>query len=138
MLHGVPTPTADYDTQEFWDAANRGELVIPQCSDCLLARWPPGPCCPRCQSFAVQWSPSTGRGTVYSWTVVAHAASESLRDQVPYTIVLVDLEEGIRIIGNLIRPAPSGVIANLPVRVVFETDDAGVSVPNFVPRIGSD
>ncbi len=133
MLRGMPRPRPDVDTEPYWRAVSDHRLVIPGCADCGHLRWPPGPCCPRCQSFSIDWVPSSGDGRVYSWTVVTHPTADVLRDQVPYIIVLVDLAEGVRVLGNLVGCDPSAVVAELPVSVRFERDATGFSLPNFVP-----
>ena len=132
MLRGMPKPRPDIDTEPYWRAVAEQRLVIPRCLDCGYLRWPPGPCCPRCQSFSTDWVRASGEGHVYSWTVVRHPTAEVLLDQVPYIIVLVDLAEGARVLGNLVDCDPSLVAPQMAVSVIFERDSAGFSLPNFV------
>lgn len=132
MLNGLPRPRADLDSEPFWAGCREGRLLIPRCGDCGAARWPPGPMCPACQSQETAWEPASGRGTVYSWVVVTHPVDEALIDQVPYAVGLIELEEGVRLVGNVAGIDPSDIVAGLPVTAYFEPPDAeGRRLPNF-------
>jgi uncharacterized protein len=85
----------------YWAGAADGRLVLQRCGACGHVRHYPQMLCPRCHSFAVEHVEASGRGTVYSWTVCHHAFAPELRDQVPYTLVTVDMEEGVRVLGRL-------------------------------------
>lgn len=134
MLHGMPLPLADLDTQVFWDGCQQGRLLLPRCQSCGELRWPPGPMCPACQSQETEWVQASGRGTVYSWVVVVHPVAEVLADQVPYIVGLIELEEGVRVVGNVESCDPASVTAGLPVEVFFE-DVGGMRLPNFRPCV---
>ena len=98
-----PYPRPDRDTARFWEAQRHHELSLQRCADCASFRFPVTPICPRCHSFEFEWAVCSGRGTVYSYTVVHHQTHPAF--PVPYTIVLVELEEGPRLIGQLRGPA---------------------------------
>jgi uncharacterized protein len=134
VLQGLPLPLADLDTKPFWDGCNEGRLLLPQCGACRTFRWPPGPMCPACQSGTTDWVEAAGTGEVYSWVIVHHAAYPALADQVPYVIALVELPEGIRILGNVAGCAPDDVRAGLSVEVVFEEIADSELLPNFQVR----
>jgi uncharacterized OB-fold protein len=131
MLRGMPLPRPDHDTQGFWDAAQEGRFVIPRCASCSKGHWPPGPMCPHCKSQDLQWSDFTGQGTVYSWVVATHPVDEILVDQVPYAIALIDLEESVRVVGNVVGCDPYEIEAGMAVELFFEEREEGVRVPNF-------
>jgi uncharacterized OB-fold protein len=131
MLTGLPGPLADLDTQPFWDGCNDRRLLLPRCADCTAYRWPPGPMCPQCQSQATEWVQWSGTGTVYSWVVVHHAAHPALADQVPYVAALVELEPGIRILGNILGVAPEEMRPDLALTLVFEDAGDGELIPNW-------
>jgi uncharacterized OB-fold protein len=76
--------------------------------------------CPECQSTVTEWIESSGRGSVYSWVVAAHPVAEVLADQVPYVVGLIELEEGVRVVGNVVDCAPEEVEAGMAVEVFFE------------------
>jgi uncharacterized OB-fold protein len=126
MPHVVP-PVTDDDTAFFWDGVRAGRLLIQRCSSCGGLRHPPGPMCPRCLSLEWDTIEASGRGTIYSW-VVSHHPTEA--DDEPRIVILVDLEEGTRLVANL-RGTPWDEVANdLPVEVFFDAVD-GVTLPQF-------
>ncbi len=132
MLTGMPKPWPDADSAPFWDGCAEGRLMVPRCVEAHHPRWPPGPMCPVCQSQNTEWVRAGGEGSVYSWTVVTDPVDAALVNQVPYIVALIDLPEGVRIIANLVGCEPDAVVAEMPVRLVFE-DQEGLTIPNFRP-----
>jgi uncharacterized OB-fold protein len=130
MLRGMPLPQPDLDTQPFWDGCQREKFLVPRCRACDKARWPPGPSCPDCQSTETAWTESTSRGSVYSWIVATHPVDPVLVDQVPYVVALIELEEGVRVVGNIEGCRPEEVVAGMEVELFFE-DVEGMLLPNF-------
>ena len=141
-LEGIPLPDLeslpDYE-RGFWEAANRHELRIQQCSDCKLLRHLPTPMCPHCHSLKYEWTRMSGRGTVYSYIVVRHPVHRAIREmeQTPYNVCLIELEEqeGLRMVGNVLNIAPEDIYIDMPVEVTFmsATDDPNVVLPLFFP-----
>ncbi len=131
MLHGVPRPRADLDSQPFWDGCRDGRLLVPVCEACGRARWPPGPMCPYCQATGTRWTRSSGRGEIYSWVVVAHPVDPVLADQVPYVVALVELPEGVRIVANVVGCEPDRLAGGEAVDLFFEDGADGQRLPNF-------
>jgi uncharacterized OB-fold protein len=86
--------------------------------------------CPECQSLETQWLEASGRGSVYSWVVVTHPVAAELVDQVPYVVGLIELEEGVRVVGNVLGCSPEDVEAGMPVELFFEQIE-DVHLPNF-------
>lgn len=124
-----PVPLPDRDTAPFWEAQNNHQLVFQRCSDCGKVRYPVAPICPDCLSFAFQWIPSSGQGTIYSYTVVEHQTHPAF--PVPYTVLLVEMEEGPRVIARLRAPEDAAFDIGTPVRVDWE-DLPGQSLMVFV------
>jgi len=131
VLRGLPAPVPDLDTQPFWDGCQEERFLVPECTACGTRRWPPGPMCPACQGTDTRWLEATGRGSVYSWLVVHHPVNPALADQVPYVVAMIDLEEGVRVVGNVEGCEPDSVRAGTPVEVVFERHEGGMLIPNF-------
>lgn len=131
MLHGLPRPRPDLDTAPFWDGCAQGRFLVPTCGDCGRPRWPPGPMCPGCRSTATDWVAAAGRGRVYSWVVATHPVDPVLADQVPYVVAMIDLPEGIRVVGNVLGCEPAEVTAGMAVELVFENAAGDVRLPNF-------
>jgi len=126
-----PYPRPDRDTLPFWEAQRGHELKFQRCSDCGGFRFPITPICPACQSFAFEWSASSGRGTVYSYTVVHHQTHPAF--SVPYTIVLVELEDGPRFIAQFRAADGKPVRIDMPVNLEWE-DHPHQPLPVFVPE----
>lgn len=131
-----PRPTPTPVSQGFWDGTREGRLMLQRCGACGTIRHYPQPLCPRCQSMAVEWVEASGRGRVHSWTVAHHAYHPAFKGEVPYVLVTVDLEEGVRQMGRLEGDKPPGDSAGrlrlgLPVRLFFEPAADGYGLPAF-------
>jgi uncharacterized OB-fold protein len=139
MLPELAQIGPDPHTHEFWDACRRRELRLQRCSDCGRFRHPPIPGCPHCGSPRSHWPQVSGRGTVFSYTVVHHAAIPSLASQVPYVVVVVEVEgaEGARMISNLLDTAPEAVSVGMAVEVVWDESQDGFVLPRFRPARAS-
>jgi uncharacterized OB-fold protein len=135
-IPGIPLlrPRVDLDNQGFWEAAKQHKLVFQKCKDCGLLVHRPRPMCPRCNSMEKEWFPSTGEGVVYSWVnfVYANAAYPGIK--VPYTVVVVEMAEGVRIISNLYDVKPEEVYVGMPVEVVFDDIADDLTLPKFRRR----
>lgn len=111
----------------FWGATARGELLIPTCEACRATSWPPRPFCPRCGvRRAPALVPSAGAGTIYSYTVVRRARGD-FRDLAPYVVAYVELDEGPRLLSNIVDADPESVRVGQRVQLVFDEpgEDAG-------------
>ena len=113
-----PFPYRDRDTAPFWEAQDQHELKFQQCSQCRTVRYLVGPICPECRSFEFEWVASSGRGTIHSYTVVRHQTHPAF--PVPYTIVLVEMEEGPRVIAQLRAADGADYDIGTPVHVEWE------------------
>lgn len=130
-LRHLPIP--DADSEPFWRAAREGRLVCRRCTACGHAYHYPRARCPRCLSAATEWIDLSGEGTVYSYTVVHQAASRAFRDRVPYVLALVDLDEGPRLLTNLVEVSPASVTVGLRVRVDWRAESDDAVLPVFRP-----
>jgi len=99
---GFPIPVADADTQPFWDACARGELLIQRCGSCHKWLWQPRPICSSCQTPDPVWTRVTGDGVVASWMVMRPPTLPAYAGMVPFVLLLVELEQGVRLIGYLV------------------------------------
>lgn len=125
-----PPPGISDDTRFFWDGARAGKLLIQRCKGCGLLRHPPGPVCPSCHSFEWDTVEASGRGTVYSF-VVMHYPEVAPFDH-PNPIVLVELEEGTRLISQIVGTQPGEVQIGQAVQVEFNTfNDGELVLPQF-------
>lgn len=127
----VIPPSVDPDDEYFWKGAAEHRLLLQECADCHTLRHPPLPMCGRCHSTAWTTRESAGTGTVHSWVVSRHPGAPTDPGRV---VVLVELDEGVRFVGNLVD-APVDAVANeMPVRLTFREYD-GVTLPQFVPAV---
>jgi uncharacterized OB-fold protein len=126
-----PAPVLTDDNVVFWDAATQGRLVAQRCDGCGVLRHPPRPMCPHCGSLAIDVVELSGRGTLYSYAVLHHPQHPAF--DYPLPVALVDLEEGVRVVSNLVDVATADIRIGMRVEVAFEaTADAG-AVPVFRP-----
>lgn len=126
-----PHPVAGPDTRFFWDGAKEGELRIQRCADCGALRHPPGPMCPHCHSAERDHTVASGRGIVHSYVVNHHPPTSGRTP--PYVVALVELDEGVRMVGNVLDCPPQDVRIGMPVRVTFERRDDGLVLPQWAP-----
>jgi uncharacterized OB-fold protein len=128
-----PLPTPDAATAPYWSAAREERLVMPHCLDCGHYHFYPRTLCPQCSSPRLEWAPCSGRGEVYSFTVVHRAPSPAFASAVPYVVGAVKLQEGPHLMTNIVHCAPDAVRIGMPVRVVFEKVSDEITLPVFEP-----
>ena len=125
----VPMPI---DSAFFWEGVEAGELRIQRCGGCGTLRHPPRPMCPNCRSLEHDYVVSSGQGVVYSFVVHHHPPVPG--KQMPFTVAVVEVDEGTRVVGNVIDIDPSEVTVGLPVEVAFVQNEAGRVLPQWRPR----
>lgn len=128
---GPVRPATSLDTAFFWEGAKAGELRIQRCADCGRLRHPPGPMCPSCHSVERDHVVASGRGRVHSYVVHHHPPVPGRT--APFVVAVIDLEEGVRVVGNVLRCAPDEVEIGMPVRVTFERVDDDLTLPQWIP-----
>ena len=132
-----PLPAITSEAKPFWDAAPQNQLVMQHCNDCGAWVWTPRPLCNECGSERIEWTPMSGRGEIYSFTVirqvVGRAASQAFAQDIPYVIAWVDLDEGPRMITNIVNCPVDQVQLGMKVSVVFEQASKDVWLPKFKP-----
>jgi uncharacterized protein len=126
-----PAPIVTEDNAAFWDAADAGRLVAQWCAKCGRVRHPPRPMCPECNSLEVEMTTLSGRGVVYSYAVLHHPQHPAF--EYPVLAALIDLDEGIRVVSNLVGLEPDEIRIGLPVQVEFVSTDGDHRVPVFRP-----
>ncbi len=119
----------------FWAGCAAGELRYQRCRNCAAVTFPPVETCRDCLSGDLAWEVSSGRGTVYSWTVVHRPATPAFA--VPYAPAIVDVAEGFQVLTNLVGVAPEDITAGMPVAVRFESvgppGTEAPTLPYFAP-----
>lgn len=125
----LPRPGITRDNQFFWEGVAAGRLLIQRCASCRRLQHPPAPMCPGCHRFEMEAIEASGRGTIHSFVVAQHPPIPPF--EYPNVIVLVDLEEGTRLVSRLVGMAPDDVRIGMPVAVEFERIDADFAVHRF-------
>jgi uncharacterized OB-fold protein/acyl dehydratase len=129
-----PRPAISDDTRFFWEGVERGELLIQRCASCGDLRHPPGPMCPRCRSLEWDAVRASGRGRVHSYVVPHHPRLPAFPDR--YVVALVDLEEGTRLVTNLVDIEPEDVRIGMAVELRIARPDGELALPLFRPAGG--
>ena len=132
MLRPV-APVANFETQEFWDGCARGQLLLQKCGGCGAYRHPPAPICPECLSPQYEWVEASGRATVYTFIVVRETRARGWEQLVPYVTAVVTLDEGPRMLTNIVDIAPEDVKIDMPVEVIFAEAEGETKLPLFRP-----
>jgi uncharacterized protein len=131
MRYDLPTPEGD--TQPFWDAAAEQRLLLRRCGDCDTTHFYPRPFCPRCWSGNVSWVQASGRATLYTWSVVHSNDLPPFGDRVPYVAAVVDLEEGPRMMTNVVDCDAADLRIGMDLEVTFSQRTDDVTLPLFRP-----
>lgn len=130
-----PLPQPTPETQPYWDGAKQGELRLQRCGDCDHVYFPARPFCPACSSRHVSWFTASGKGTLFSY-VINHRAPPGF--EAPYIIAVVQLEEGPRMMSNLVDcpQTPEAIELDMPLEVTFVEATEDISIPQFRPVEG--
>ena len=132
----APPPFVHPEVKPFWEATAEGRLVLPKCLECDTLIWYPRPFCPNCASTRVDWIAASGRGSIYSFTVNRRGQADlaAYREAGVYVLAYVELEEGPRVMTNIVDCDPDSVRIGQQVEVVFHDTGQGTALPRFRPR----
>ena len=128
-----PLPGINKLNKPFWEATKRHELVLQHCCKCGVYRYPVGLTCPECVSDELEWRKVSGRGVIYTWTVFHRVYHPAFANEIPYAVVAVELDEGPRMITNLVDCQLANIKIGMPVEVTFEDVNEEISLPKFRP-----
>ena len=132
-----PVPTPDGLNAEFYQNCARGQLCFQRCGACGAWRHLPRHLCAECGSPEWSWAESSGRGRVYSWTVTHRSPLPAFAGDTPFAVIVVEMEEGVRLVSGLRDAAPESLELDQSVEVVLEAVSEEVALPYFRPRRGS-
>jgi uncharacterized OB-fold protein len=127
----APPPQINVETKTFWDATAEGKLLLPRCNTCDVVIWYPKLFCSDCSSFDISWFEASGKGTVYSYTINRRGQGD-YRD-LAYVVAYVELEEGPRVLTNIVDCDVDQVRIGQAVQVVFHPTSNGAALPRFKP-----
>ena len=128
-----PVPVVQPWAQPFWDAARQQRLVLQHCSDCDRSIHYPRIECPHCGGANLDWRQASGRGRIYSYTVVHNNAPSAFLADMPYVVAVIRLDEGVQMLSNIVQCDPEQLRCEQAVEVVFEALDDSVTLPKFRP-----
>jgi uncharacterized protein len=126
MARKITPPAVNPETKPFWDAAREGRFLVPFCAACGKAHWYPRAICPFCAGDKVEWREASGKGTIYTFSVMR-------RVKEPYAIAHVTLAEGPTMLTNIVNCDFDKLHVGQPVAVVFQETEGGPPVPMFKP-----
>jgi len=127
----IPVPTEE--TAEFWAGCIKGELRLQRCAACNKYQFPPQSFCRHCSSGEVSWAAVSGRGEVLSYTIVHWSPNPAYAADAPYSLALIELDEGPCMLTNIVGCPPGEVSIGMQVAVVFEHCAANIMLPKFKP-----
>lgn len=128
-----PIPDVNPWAMPFWEAAREQKLIIQKCQDCSKYVFYPRLVCPHCFSENMEWVEASGKGTIYSYTVVMNNSPSAFINDMPYVVALIKLEEGVQMLSNIVECAPEDVMCDMPVEVTFEKLNDDFTLPKFRP-----
>ena len=129
-----PTPSPTTATEPFWSGCSQKKLLLRCCMACGALNSPTRYVC-RCGSADLGWTPSSGIGTVYSFTILHRAPDPSFKEDVPYVIAIIELAEGVRLMSNIMNCSPDSVYIGMQVQPFFELVINGLGVYKFMPLV---
>ena len=133
FAESMPIPIAEPLTEPYWAAAREHRLVIQRCTSCGTFRHLPSELCAHCQSPEHEWVESTGRGTVFTFTIAGHPVHEATAPAVPYNVVIVELDDcgGVMVPSNVVDCEPTDVTIGMTLEVVWDDINDDVAIPRF-------
>ena len=130
--YAKPLPEITHDNRPFWEACRRHELSLQRCADCGHIRLP-SPICPQCLSMDSVWARVSGRGRLYTWTTIYQRYHPGFAGETPYSVAMVELEEGPRLITSIVGCGNEDLRIGMELAVVFEDVTPEVTLPRFRP-----
>ena len=128
-----PLPHIDEEMRAWWEALQRHELYVQRCRDCGDLRFHPRAVCPSCLSSRTEWVPARGTGKIYTFTVTHQNQASGFRESLPYVMAWVELDEGVKMLTNVVDCPPEQVKIGMPVEAVFDDVTPAVTLLKFRP-----
>jgi uncharacterized OB-fold protein len=132
--YNLPLPSMQGLTKQFYDFCKQHELRFQRCKPCGAWRHVPREMCPECGSMEWEWAKSSGKGTVYTWTVAVRAMHPAFMTEVPYAPVVIEMDEGVRLLSTVLDCGPEELEVGMPVEVVYQDVTNEVSLAKFRRR----
>lgn len=130
-----PLPRITEETKPYWEGCANHRLLIQKCRNCGRFQFYPRSLCSHCLHGSLEWVESKGQGTIYSFSIVYRPPTKAFQE-LPYTVAIIELDEGIRMMTNLVRISPEEIRIGMRVEVVFEDIQDNLAIPKFAPVKG--
>jgi uncharacterized protein len=131
--YNKPIPVPSAESQAYWDGLRDRKLLMPRCDACGKYWFPPSLLCPHCNATKWTWTSTSGRGRIFSYVVYHRIYHPGFADEVPYAVAVIELDEGPRMVSNVIGIAPDKVACDLRVEVVYQPITDTITLPKFKP-----
>jgi uncharacterized OB-fold protein len=131
--YNLPLPVITTLSKVFWDGCREGKLLYQHCKDCGEVIFFPKYLCPNCMSHNLEWLESKGRGKIGTFTVTYNFAPPAFMAEVPYCVAIIDMDEGYRMMSNMVECDFDELECGMPVEVVFDSVTDEVTLPKFRP-----
>ena len=132
--YGLPLPEADEESREFYEGARRHQLMLMRCKACGAWRLPSRPRCQDCWATETDWVPASGNGKLYSFGIMHQKLHPQFAERTPYQFAIVELDEGPRLVTNVVGIPDEDVRVDMPVTVVFDDVADDTTIIRFTPR----
>lgn len=134
--YDAPLPVPDPVTRPFWDSLKAHAIQLQKCGGCGRFLYYPRAVCPDCMSDDLAWTSVSGRGVVHAFTIPHRHPNPAFAARAPFVVALVELDEGVRMLSNLVEidPSPEAVTVGMPVEIVYEDVTEEITLPRFRPR----
>ncbi len=132
-MYEKPLPVLDPESQPYWDALKQHRLLLKHCRACQRSHHYPRELCPHCHSDDLEWKQAAGTGRIYSYTVARRPAGPAFKADTPYVVALVELDEGARLMTNIVTADVESVRIDQRVAVQFDDVTPDVTLPKFRP-----
>lgn len=124
-------PTISDENRTFWDSCKKRYLAMQKCTNCNHIRYPIGPVCTKCLSDEYVWQKLSGKGTVFNYVIIHQKYNEAWADDLPYNVIMAQLDEGPRMFSNLIGINNDKIEIGMKIEVVFEQATEEIFIPKF-------
>ena len=131
--YNKPIPVPSAESQAYWDGLRDRKLLMPRCDACGKYWFPPSLLCPHCNETKWTWTSTSGRGRIFSYVVYHRVYHPGFAEEVPYAVAVIELDEGPRMVSNVIGIAPDKLTCDLRVEVVYQPITDTVTLPKFKP-----
>lgn len=128
---GKPLPAPSAESRPYWEGLKAHRLLLQRCASCKKPRHYPRPMCDACFSLEREWFEASGKGRVHSWMVSHHAFHQGFKDDIPYVLLTVDLDEGVRMVAPLVENDASRLSLGLEVELGYNDVSDAVTLPRF-------